>query len=60
MASFDAPVVLIEVRSFPPLLVHILDTIDDPCERRRMALLGRWEMRLAGGTWKPLYLEDKN
>jgi hypothetical protein len=59
MSSF-VPVVVIEVRSCPSLLVYIVETIDDPVERRHLALLGTWEMRIGGGDWRPLYLEDKN
>lgn len=60
MPNMGAATVTIEIRSFPPLLVHLVDATDDPTERRRLAALGRWEIRMAGGTWGPLYLEDKN
>ena len=60
MPNASALTVLIEIRSFPPLLVHLVDATDDPAERRRLALLGRWEIRMAGGRWGPLFLEDKN
>lgn len=56
----SAATVTIEIRSFPPMLVYLVEATDDPIERKQLAALGRWEIRMAGGKWGPLYLEDKN
>lgn len=54
MPSADALSVVLTIRSNPPLLVFLVEMLDDVEERRRLAELGSFEYRVGTGPWTPL------
>lgn len=55
-----ATTVTVEIRSYPRFLVYLVDSMDNPVIRRRLAGLGRFEVRIQGGAWRPLEMWDLN
>jgi hypothetical protein len=60
MPNLDAATVVIQIRSFPRLLVFLVESMDDVDERRRLVDLGLWEWRIGTGAWKPVAVGRQN